>query len=100
MNVFNLTKYLEKNYIQFNYNYGYGFEIKDFHFSKFLNFMESYPLSYNIDYEIYKYGIKNILLRKSSNKKYYKYGIKIITNQKAFYYDLTPIILLSENKSL
>jgi len=82
MNVFNLTKYLEKNYIQFNYNYGYGLEIKDFHYSKFLDFMESYPLSYIIDYEIYKYGIK------------------ITTNQKSFYYDLTPIILLSENKSL
>ena len=98
--MFKLTKYLEKNYIQFDYNYGYGFQIKDFHFSKFLNFMESSPLAYNIDYEIYKYGIKNILLYKCSNKKYYDYGIKIITNKNIFHYDLEPIIKLSENKSL
>ena len=97
--MYKLTKYLEKNHIQLDYYYDW-FSIKDFHFSKFLNFMESHPLSYNIDDEIYKYEIKNILLYKSSNKRYYKSGIKIITNQKSFYYDLTPIILLSENKSL
>tara|TARA_Y100000114_G_C11694542_1_gene295294 strand:+ start:84 stop:386 length:303 start_codon:yes stop_codon:yes gene_type:complete len=100
MNVFNLTEYLQKNVIQFNYNYGYGFEIKDFHYRKFLNFMASYPLSYNIDDEIKENEIENILLQKCTNKKYYKYGIKIITNKNIFYYDLEPIIKLSENKSL
>lgn len=100
MNIFNLTKYLEKNYIQFDYNYGYGFEIKDFHYNKFLNFMSSYPLSYNIDDGIKENEIENILLYKCSNKKYYDYGIKIITDKNTFHYDLTPIILLSENKSL
>ena len=102
---YKLLKYLEKKYIQFDYNYGYGYEIKDFHYNKFLDFMKSYPLSYNIDDEIKENKIDNILLYKPSNNKYYNSRIKIITTKKdnlskTFYYDLEPIIKLSENKEL
>lgn len=101
--MYSLINYLNKNDIELEINCNNLYYIKNN--DKFLNFMESYPLSYNIDDEIKKNKIDNILLYKSSNKKYNNYNIKINTIQKnylykSFYYDLEPIIKLSKNKSL
>ena len=101
--MYSLINYLNKNDIELEINSNNLYYIKNN--DKFLNFIASYPLSYNIDDEIRKNKIDNILLYKSSNKKYNNYNIKINTIQKnylykSFYYDLEPIIKLSENKSL
>lgn len=101
--MYSLINYLNKNDIELEINCNNLYYIKNN--DKFLNFMESYPLSYKIDDEIKKNKIDNILLYKSINKKYNNYNIKINTIQKnylykSFYYDLEPIIKLSKNKSL
>lgn len=101
--MYSLINYLNKNDIKLEINCNNLYYIKNN--DKFLKFMASYPLSYNIDDEIKENKIDNILLYKSSNKKYNNYNIKINTIQKnylhkSFYYDLEPIIKLSKNKSL
>ena len=98
-----LIDYLNKNNIDLKLNKHNALEITDN--NKFLNFMVSYPLSYNIDDEIKENKINNILLYKSYNKIYYSWGIKINIIKKdnlfkSIYYDLEPIIKLSENKYL
>jgi len=92
-----LIDYLNKNNIDLKLNQYNALEIVDN--NKFLNFMESLPLSYNIIDEIKNNYVHNIFLLSDSMV------IKINTIKKdnlfkSIYYDLEPIIKLSENKSL
>ena len=78
-----LINYLNKNNIDLKLNKHNALEITDN--NKFLNFMVSYPLSYNKIY--YSWGIKINIIKKDNLFK-------------SIYYDLEPIIKLSENKYL
>ena len=97
-----LIDYLNKNNIDLKLNKHNALEIVDN--NKFLNFMEDLPLSYNIIDEIKNNYVNNIFLL--SNSMTIK--INTITDidktcnclWKSWYYDLEPIIKLSENKSL
>lgn len=92
-----LIDYLNKNNIDLKLNKHNALEIVDN--NKFINFMSSYPLSYNIIKEIKNNYVHNIFLL--ANSMVIK--INIIKDDnffKSWYYDLEPIIKLSENKSL
>jgi|TARA_B100000073_G_C23560441_1_gene503897 hypothetical protein len=92
-----LINYLNKNNIDLKLNKYNALEILDN--NKFLNFMKNSPLSYNIIDEIKNNYVDNIFLL--SNSMVIKINIIKDDNLfKSWYYDLEPIIKLSENKSL
>lgn len=101
-----LINYLKDKKINTTYceHYKY-YKINDNDLIKFMELMRKSPLSYET-YEIDDNKIEQILLcDKVKHKKYYSKLIKILTKKddnlfKSFYYELEPIQLLSEGKSL